>query len=147
MRTLFCSLIFIAVPALAQTPDARTPEQMTVEAYGRLMKSPGQVDIGFWSPERWFSRDALRWIGDYERCHRRSPPIWYNGQGQPKLTDVDITPVPPSGDDAQVLVSLIDRERSEQRIFFFLRENGAWRIKNIMASGGGSLNVSRPACR
>jgi hypothetical protein len=140
-------LLLIAAPAIAQAPDARTPEQIMVEAYDRLMKAPAQVDKRFWTPDRWYTAATIDWIASYERCHGRSPPIWYNGQGQPRLTDVDVTPVPPIGNEAQVLVSLKDRDRPEQRIFFFLRENGAWRIKGVMASGGRSLNTNRPACR
>lgn len=145
---IFAGLLFlIAAPALAQAPDARTPEQMMVNAYGRLMNSPPQVDKRFWAPEQWYTQATINWIGSYERCKGRSPPIWYNGQGQPKLTDVDLTPVPPMGDEAQVLVSFKDRGLPEQRIFFFVRENGAWRISDVMSSGGRSLNTSRPACR
>lgn len=140
-------LCFVAAPALAQGPDTRTPEQVMMEAYGRLMKSPAQVDKRFWAPERWYTQATINWIGSYERCKGRSPPVWYDGQGEPKLTDVDLTPVPPSGEEAQVLVSLKDRGLPEQRIFFFLRENGAWRISDVMASGGRSLITSQPACR
>lgn len=108
----FSLFLLSSAAALAQTPDPRTPEQMMVEAYRALMTAPAQVDKPFWAPERWYTRGAIRWIAEYESCRRASPPIWHASQGQPTLTDVDVTPVPPVGDDAQVLVSFKDRDRN-----------------------------------
>jgi hypothetical protein len=145
-RIPFGLVLLLAGSALAQTADPRTPEQLTVEAYRALMNSGEAVDRRFWAPERWYTRDLVNWATAYEKCQRRAPPIWRSGRSDAKLSDVDVTPVPTSGDEAQVLVSFKDGGRSEQRIFFFRRENDAWRIYDVMASGGRSLNAGRPAC-